>query len=486
MVTDKGIDSKAIILDMEVDDEGTSFSSFISPALSAAEKELQQLEANLSETEQRINSLTPDCDKMDYALSASVGALCGIMDIFLAGKPNDSNLQKLTDQWFADRTKDFANVCCPGKKNNILSAAIRHLEEKFKVPYDQTGVGDAGRIIFELNTENHHYKSLAHNPSLLGLFFSILDQFHNTSHFVTVGELIHLEKADEGFSLHGNNVVSKLFCGTVNWLGHLISDRSGSSGGKGRGMGIPSPLWTWVNDVIVIRRKLNIPASDFDRSLNDLAVEIFTEGFDSRFQAVQAIPVIVNECIVRSLYSIRRMIRYYSNVSKDDRSFRLLWESCEPFKNVTVKRMLTVAHGTFCLLDIGDATIRGFIAGGGYFNVVEFCLRLNVAGVGRFAISLYGEVERSVQIYQQKEDAYFIERKRAVVLDYIEGLKALANMYDDRHLLSFVDGFQKSDLYKEAFEKSVMLAEKRNVPEERILKSKAEVDAYFTGGQKEW
>ena len=72
------------------------------------------------------------------------------------------------------------------------------------------------------------------------------------------------------------------------------------------------------------------------------------------------------------------------------------------------------------------------------------------------------------------------------MLDYIEGLKALANMYDDRHLLSFVDGFQKSDLYKEAFEKSVMLAEKRNVPEERILKSKAEVDAYFTGGQKEW
>ena len=37
-----------------------------------------------------------------------------------------------------------------------------------------------------------------------------------------------------------------------------------------------------------------------------------------------------------------------------------------------MKRMLTVAHGTFCLVDIGDATIRGFATGGGYFNTAEF------------------------------------------------------------------------------------------------------------------
>lgn len=25
---------------------------------------------------------------------------------------------------------------------------------------------------------------------------------------------------------------------------------------------------------------------------------------------------------------------------------------CEPFKNATVKHMLTIAHGTFCMMDI--------------------------------------------------------------------------------------------------------------------------------------
>ena len=34
----------------------------------------------------------------------------------------------------------------------------------------------------------------------------------------------------------------------------------------------------------------------------------------------------------------------------------------------------------------------------------------------------------------------------------------------------------------EAFEKTVALAEKRNVPENKILKSKADIDSYFQGG----
>ena len=79
---------------------------------------------------------------------------------------------------------------------NPVSSAISYLERHFKVPYDQRGCGDAGQFIFDLNPTNHHFKSLAHNPTLLGLFFSILDQFTNSSHFITNGELIELVDAD--------------------------------------------------------------------------------------------------------------------------------------------------------------------------------------------------------------------------------------------------------------------------------------------------
>ena len=94
-------------------------------------------------------------------------------------------------------------------------------------------------------------------------------------------------------------------------------------------------------------------------------MNIYKEGYDARFQAAQAIPVFINEIVVRLIYSVRRMIRYYSTVDKEQRSFKGIWKECEPFTNATVKRMLTVAHGTFCLVDVGDAVIRGFAAGAG-------------------------------------------------------------------------------------------------------------------------
>lgn len=167
----------------------------------------------------------------------------------------------------------------------------------------------------------------------------------------------------------------------ANWIGHLLSDVSGSSGSKGRGMGIPSPIWAWSNDVIAVKRKLNIPVSEFDKSVNELAIKLFKEGYDARFQTTQIIPVFINEMVTRLIYSIRRIIKYYMTVPEKERDFSLLWKSCEPFSNATVKRMLTIAHGTFCLIDIGDASVRGFISGVGSFNVVEFIMRVNIVGV---------------------------------------------------------------------------------------------------------
>lgn len=271
-------DNVSLFLDLNVNNDNYSFTSSVKSALSNAEIELQDIDGKLNETTETISNLTPECDKIDYALSASTGMLCGIIDIFLIGKPNKSPLDNITDKWFEDKIKDFANHCCPKQDNSTRSKATRHLEKKFKVPYDQRGAGDAAKEIYDLSPTNHHYKSLAHNPSILGLFFSILDQFDDTSHFVTEGELVSLQKADEGFELHGNNIPSKLFCAFANWIGHLISDISGSSSSKRRGMGIPAPLWSWANDVIVIKTKLNIPISKFDKSVSSMAVKYLKKG----------------------------------------------------------------------------------------------------------------------------------------------------------------------------------------------------------------
>lgn len=466
-----------IILDLNIDDDRFGFATSIDEALAQAEVEL----VVLNETVESIKELKPQCDKLDYILAASSGALCGVIDIFLVGKPDESPLGDITDKWFANRTIDFVKLCGYKGDKNSLSSAINFWEEKFKIPYDQSVGGGIFRELINLTPSNHHFKSLGHNPTLLGLFFSILNQFTNTSDFVSNGELISLNNSDGKFELQGKNIPSKLFCGIANWIGHLISDVSGSSGSKGRGMGIPSPIWAWSNDVIAIKAKLNIPVTEFDKSVNELALKLFKKGYDVRFQTTQAIPVFINEMIVRLLYSIRRLIGYYISVPKNDRSWGLLWKSCEPFSNATVKRMLTVAHGTFCIIDIGDATIRGFEKGIGSFNVFEFVLRLNVVGVGRFAISLYGETKRAISYDHARESSDFAAKEITIVENYIEGLKILSAKYDDARLLTFIADFKKSDAYIKAFERSVQLAELRNVPANRILKDKADIDRYFGG-----
>ena len=128
-----------------------------------------------------------------------------------------------------------------------------------------------------------------------------------------------------------------------------------------------------------------------------------------------------------------------------------------------------------------EAAAKGFASGGGVFNAGEFVLHLNIVGVGRFAISLYGETKRIALYGRAKQDADFASKEICIVKNYIEGLRILSEKYDDAGLLIFVEDFQRSDAYINAFAKSAALAELRNVPVYKILKSKSDIDKYFGG-----
>lgn len=466
---------KSLVLDIHQDGK-FEFLSDINAAMLQAEHEVEVLEETISSVE----GLKPECDKLDYALAASSGALCGLIDVFLIGKPGSSPIGDITDSWFENRTRDFAKLNgWKPKKGETAQSAIDFLERKFKIPYDQRGCGDAGSEVFGLNPKNHHFKSLAHNPTLVGLFFSILDQFTNSSHFISDGTMIELLDADGEFYLRGRTIPAKIWSGFVNWFGHLISDVSGASGSSSqgnRGMGIPSPLWAWSNSIIAIKSKMGLNINSFDRSFNDIALELFNQGYDSRFQTAQAIPVFINELLVRLMYLTRRLVKYFSVTTKTDFSFKTLWNECKPFGNPTIERMLTVAHGTFILVDVGDATIRAVAKGGGNFNPVEFFLRLNLIGVGRLSISLYGEAKREINLYKAEKRAEQANTEKSITEEYIKGLRILGKMYDDKDLLTLADDMEKG-YYKVAFEKSVELVTTRGG--ETALRDKQEIDNYF-------
>ena len=463
---------KIVSYEINVQDNKTEVGSFIYEALNEAELEKLELESKIRDSAEAIKKLTPQCDAVDYALAASSGVLCGLLDVFLVGRPGETVFGQITDEWYGKMVKKFT------KLNGCSS--LKELEEKYAVPYDQTRPGQAFKEILNITPRNHHFKSLAHNPSLLGLFFSVLDQFSspNLSHFVSSGELITLVDSTSGFSLSGNNIISKLFCAFFNWIGHLISDVSGSSGSKGRGMGLPSPLWTWSNDVIAIKRTLGIQASFFDKQMNELALQMFDDGYDVRFQTAQGIPVFINEMVTRLLYSIRRLIRYLSNLNGDGFSFKAMWKECEPFTNATVKRMLTVSHSAFCLVDITDVIIGVVSKGGGYAAIYEICMKLNIVGIGRLTISLIGELSRACRIKKIESNKYLLEHREFIVKNYINGLHDLAAFYGNENSLSFVGDLDGVNCAA-ALEKSSEISKKRGG---QSLDNIDDIDAFFRKG----
>lgn len=315
-----------------------------------------------------------NCDKYDYLIAGTCGVIGGLIDVFLVGAPGEGKLTQLADGAVDKSVEAFAKA--NGWKGtrgdgDTTKSAIGYLERNYKINYDQAttnGKNGTGGAVDNLSASNHHLKSLGHSPDLLGLFFSILNQFTDTSTFVSNGKIITIDT--ETYELKGTNFVSKVFSGFVNWIGHLFSDMAGSSGANGRGAGIPIPFYNLL---------LLLDVGEFGKhkqTFATIATKVFEKGYDFRHGLAMAVPVLVTELLTRLMWVIKK--RFYHKEP---------WKNCIPrASEPELRRMLLVAHGSLCLIDAGDAAIK---SGG---EIVQFLLRTNIIGWVRFGNLAYKEV----------------------------------------------------------------------------------------------
>ncbi|MBR2215031.1 MAG: hypothetical protein IJ849_04655 [Selenomonadaceae bacterium] len=308
-----------------------------------------------------------NCDKYDYYLAAFCGISAGIIDVLFVNRPGASALGKASNDVMDSVVKSFAKLCGwnprLGQEGNIASA-IGFLEKKFPVNYDMTSANFM-RDGFTMGTTNHHIKSLAHSPDIIGLFFSIVDQFNDTGTFLSDGRLIVLDT--KHMELRGSDFPSKLVAAICNWFGHVMSDVVGSSGSRGNngtGSGVPLPFYEMF-------LSCNFGSFQVGKDRQDLAVvmtRVFQEGYDLRFGIATAVPVVLNELIIRCAWVLKR--HYYHG---------LTFDKCVPkLSNTSLHKMLLIAHGSFCLVD----GIAAGMKGGG--NAVTFLLHLNLTAWLRF------------------------------------------------------------------------------------------------------
>ena len=323
------------------------------------------------------------CDKYDYIVGVACGAVGGMIDILLVGTPGDSVLGNWTDKQVDNAVMGFARKMGwnPKEKNiNNVNSAIGFLEhgknngksnefQGFKVNYDQIKPRDVNNL-FNIRPNTHHMMSLGHSPDIVGLFFSILNQFTFTSTFIANGELITI--STDSFELRGGNFIMKIMCGIANWFGHLMSDVAGSSGANGRGTGIVMPLYEFFN----FCKFGNFSTNNGTKDLAEIAMQAFTQGYDLRFGLTQAIPLVITELSIRLIWSLRQRFQYHKPIKE-----------CIPtMKHEDLRVMLLFGNGTLCIMDGIDAGVR---SGG---NFLMFFMRLNMVAWFRFATLVLKEV----------------------------------------------------------------------------------------------
>lgn len=364
----------------------------------------QSLDYTLMETTQSNYELFKDkdtCDKYDYLTGVACGAIGGIVDIFFVGTPANSKLKGLANDQVDGAVKKFAKLVGwnPREGNEKeVSSAIGYLEKKFKVNYDQRHTADVNGA-FKMSTKNHHMKSLAHSPDIVGLFFSVLNQFTSTASFIDDGKLVTIQT--ETFELKGNNLISKIFCGVANWFGHIMSDIAGSSGARGndgRGSGVVMPFYSLFQKCTFGRFSVEQDKQD----LATIATRAFQEGYDFRFGLATAVPVIITDLSIRLVWALRRRFQYGKSIRE-----------CLPTnKNDSLRVMLLFGNGTLCVMDGIDAAVR---AKG---NFLSFFMRLNLIAWFRLVMMVFKElcirfgltnpsIEKNLEAYKKINEAMY-------------------------------------------------------------------------------
>jgi len=426
------------------------------------------------------------CDRYDFMIAGFSGVIAGIIDVFFVGNPSLSKLGSLTDDGADELVKKFAKVSGWKPKidnENNVASAIGFLEGKFRVNYDQRNTTDVNKL-FKMGTKNHHIKSLSHSPDIIGLFFSILNQFTSTATFVSEGKIFNIDTSDGKFELKGNNFIEKLFCGFCNWIGHIMSDLSGSSGGRGkinagRGSGIPIPFM----ELFLMCDFGKFQNGNDRQTLAVTMTRVFQEGYDARFGVTMSIPVLIQELMIRSLWVIKK--RYFEK--KD-------WKECIPTeKHGDLRLMLLIGYTTFCLIDGIDAGLR---SGG---NMVQFILHLNYVAwvrlimlvfkeliirygpyikeyLDKFLYSIFSTIKN---LNEQKLIKEFYERiqkiDREITRTLYEFIRQVQKEYEQRQRL-LIESFSKKNNATQQMIYSVEYAKIMGVSKEKIIYSVEELD----------
>lgn len=365
---------------------------------------------------------TSPAQARDYVFAAASGTLMGALSVLWQKDFNLADARKYGAEKIEKIVIEVAQRLDPRKENPSIADAIRFLEKTSPFVGDKLTPEFGGGL-------QHHLRDFSHHPSPVGLVCSILMQFTGKGFGTTTdGSFAIFDLPAEALKdrrLFGKNVEEKFLYGTLKWVFHLISDMAGSSSTPGAGTGIPGPILSFLKEASALPffRDMTIAHEDKvatfsqwvskafngtllkDQDGNPLRFDLRTEvGLASQI-LTQVPAVLANECIVRGFYTITRFIDELrrADVSSVKDLGRINPSRFLPLNSRALTRMLTVASGSFVVINTSIAAVRAAVEGaasGEVGAVPLFFMRLNYVGIGRFAFALWAD---SSYIYEDVE-----------------------------------------------------------------------------------
>ena len=350
----------------------------------------------------QIELLSSQADNLDYIVAIASGIACGLLDILWVGEFDQADGRSVASDKMDSFVKKTAEML-EGEEFDDVKSAVKALEKRFPIPSDGNTPDFGGGL-------QHHLRDFAHHPTIVGLAFSLLTQITEKSYGTDAnGIFLVVDVPEKSKPFIGKDIPQKILMGVITWFFHLVSDMAGSSSTAGitGGTGIPGPILALAKEVSAIPFFKNLKIND-DMSLSvflsklyngtlmmqrDENGQIIKESvikFDLRGElgvavelCKQAVPVVANECIVRSFYFIRRFaIALQDNNVNCLADFKMIdWNSVKPINNPTIARMLSISTGVFTALDIGDAIVTQ-----------KYWVSINCVGIGRFAVAIGSDV----------------------------------------------------------------------------------------------
>lgn len=419
---------------VEISDLTNEHKKVIIEGLANIEERIQYTKNKIDELNSEIDKLTNDADALDYTIAVISGVLSGIIDSFIVGETNVD--------------KDKIQEALEKKYHTANDSAYKHK--------DKEGHWTSSALY-------HRLDDLAHHPTLGGLVASILVRYFRlvifidgsdgkphvffadtSSPAVLEEEMKQLQKAWAGAIIGGiclwlasvaekkyveeyeeemptplkkivkaigaTPIIIELLKTVDIWVGHMMSDVSTSQG-------IPGVFLSFLKEISVLPflRKTNLPVvvdGLYNKGMHNLSGwggVVFTAA------KKQAMPVLINEVLVRGFYFVRQLVDAYNKCG----NFKDLdWNKVIPFGNRTVERMMTISSGTFMAVDLADAAIRSAsnptsISVPTFFT--NMVLRVNFVGIGRFAIAVGTDVSMGVKCYKARNERMRLKSEQIIL-----------------------------------------------------------------------